>query len=71
MFVFSGSVHCAVHRPGFPSGVRRVLEGQRDRGLVVRQGDGLPRGSQLPRNIQQRIGAILEQRKTEGGEILV
>ena len=48
--------------------VRWVLEGQRNWGLFVCEGDGLQRGAQLPRNIQQWVGTFLQQGKTKRGK---
>jgi len=63
-----GSIYCPVYWSGFPSGIRRIPEGQWHRRLFFCQRNGLPGSPQLTRNIQQRTCAIFEQRTSERGQ---
>ncbi len=42
LFPSTGSVHRAVHRPGVPSRLHGIPQGQRNRGPLIRQRNGLP-----------------------------
>ena len=63
-----GPVHRAVDRAGFPGGVHGVPEGERHRGSLVRQGDGLPGGAQLAGDLWGRARHVREEGVAEGGQ---
>ena len=64
----SGPVHRAVDRAGFPGGLHGVPEGERHRGPLVRQGDGLPGGAQLAGDLRRRTRHVCQEGAAEGGE---
>ena len=68
---FPGAVHSPVHRAGLPSGVHGVPQGQWNRGPQLRQGNGLPRGPQLTRDIWGRTSNVCQKRAAERGDSIM
>ena len=49
----SGPIHRPVDRAGVPGGVHGVPEGQRYRGPLLRQGNGLPGGAEFAGDLRR------------------
>ena len=54
-----GPVYCPVNWPGLPGGIHGVPQGQRNRGQLLRQGDGLSGNTKYMLKIKQVIEIYL------------
>ena len=66
--MISGSIHRSIDRAGLSGGLCWIPEGQRNRGPLLCQGDGLSGGAQFPGNFRKRIGTLRQKGASKRGD---